>query len=115
MHEADDRAEGRVVAQLQVVAAGDVERVADGLERLGLLDRVDAQVGFHVQVEVEHLQRVAGLLGDNAQHLVRPQDRPPTTDRRPRPEPWARRLAPVERRSAVGGRPSLAARSGRMA
>ncbi len=64
--EADDRAEGRVVAQLQVVAAGDVESVADGLEGLGLLDGVDAQVGLHVQVEVEHLQRVASLLGDNA-------------------------------------------------
>ncbi len=63
---ADDRTQRRVIAQLQVVAARDVESVADSLEGLGLLDGVNAQVGFHVQVEVEHLQRVAGLLGDNA-------------------------------------------------
>ena len=70
MDKANDRTEGRIVAQLQVVAARDVEGAADGLEGLGLLDRVNAQVGFHVEVKVEHLQRIAGLLSHDGQHLV---------------------------------------------
>ena len=41
---------------------------------LGLLDGVDAEVGLEVEVEVEHVGRVAGLLGDERQHaLARPR------------------------------------------
>ena len=64
-HKADDRGQRRVIAQLQVVAARDVERLPDGEERLGLLHRVDAQVGLHVEVKLQHLHRVAGLCGDD--------------------------------------------------
>ena len=38
-------------------------------EHLGLLDRIDAEIGFEVQVEVEHVGRIVGLLGDNPDHL----------------------------------------------
>ena len=83
-HEADDRAECWVVAQLQVVAARDVEGGTDRLEGLGLLDGVDAQVGLHVEIEVEHLHRIAGLGGHDGQHLVSDgiDRRRPTADRR---------------------------------
>ncbi len=69
-HETDDGFQGRVVAQLQVVATRDVECLPDGQEGLGLFDRVDAEVGFHVQIEVEHLLWIAGLFGDDGQYLV---------------------------------------------
>ena len=37
----------------------------DGGEHLGLLDGVDAEVGFEVEVEVEQFGRVAGQVGDD--------------------------------------------------
>ena len=42
----------------------------DGKECLGLFDGVDAEVGFHIQIKVEHLLRIAGLLGDDGQDFV---------------------------------------------
>ena len=69
--EADDVVEGGVVAEFELVVAGDVVRVADGGEQFGLLHRVDAEVGFEVEIEVEHLGRVAGLCGDELEDLRR--------------------------------------------
>ena len=45
--------EGGVVAQLELVVAFDAEAFADLGEDLGLLDGVDAEVGFEVEVEVD--------------------------------------------------------------
>ena len=67
---ADDLGQRVIVAQLEVVAARDVVRLADGGKDLGLLDRVDAQVGLHVQLDVEHVGRVAGLFADDGQNLL---------------------------------------------
>ena len=58
-------AQGGVVAELEGVVAGDAVALADGGEHLGLLDGVDAEVGFEVEVGVEHVGRVAGLRGDD--------------------------------------------------
>ena len=66
--EADDVVEGRVVAQLQRLVAFDAVGLADLGEQLGLLDGVDAEVRFEVQVEVEELGRVAGLVGHQRHH-----------------------------------------------
>ena len=66
--EGDDVVEGGEVAQLQGVLAGDAVDLAHGGEQLGLLDRVDTQVGLQVQVEIQHVLRVAGLLSDEGQH-----------------------------------------------
>src|SRR6266542_246622 len=44
--ELDDAGEGRVIAQPQVVLAWDGEGRAHRSKGLGLLDRVDAQIGF---------------------------------------------------------------------
>ena len=60
--------QGRVVAQLQRVVALDPVGLADRGEDLGLLDRVDPQVGLEVEVHVEQVGRIAGLLGDDLQH-----------------------------------------------
>ena len=65
--EGDDVVQGRVVAQLQRVVALDPVGLADRGEDLGLLDRVDPEVGLEVEVHVEQVGRVAGLLGDDRQ------------------------------------------------
>ena len=67
--EADDVVEGGVVAEGEVVVAFDGVFLADGGERFGLFDGVDAEVGFQVEVEVEHVGRIPGLRGDDLQHL----------------------------------------------
>ena len=64
----DHVGERREVAQLEAVVAGHAVVLADRGEDLGLLDGVDAEVGLQVQVEVEQFGRIAGELGDNAQH-----------------------------------------------
>ena len=60
--------EGGVVAEFECVVAFDAPGLADGGEDLGLLDGVDAEVGFEVEVHVEHVFGVAGLLGDDREH-----------------------------------------------
>ena len=65
--EADDVAQGGVVAQVEGVVAGDRVALADGGEHLGLFDGVDAEVGLEVELGVEHVGRVAGLGGDDLQ------------------------------------------------
>ncbi len=67
--EGDDVGEGGVVAQLELVVAFDVEAFADLGEDLGLFDGVDAEVGFEVEVEVEQVGGVAGLVGHHRDHL----------------------------------------------
>ena len=39
--------------------------VLQGREDLDPLDRVDAQVGVELHVEIEHFGRISGLLGDD--------------------------------------------------
>ena len=70
MHEPDHTLQRRVVAQAQALLLRNVEGIAHGLEGLGLLHRVDAQVRLQVQVQIQHVLRVAGLLGHDAQHLA---------------------------------------------
>ncbi len=73
-HEANHAAQGGIVAQADALRQRDVEVRADGREGLGLLDRIDAQVGLQVQVQLQHVLWIAGLLGDDTQnrrgHLV---------------------------------------------
>ena len=87
--EGDDVVEGGVVAQLERVVAFDVVGLADGGEHLGLLDGVDAEVGFEVEVEVEQVGRVAGLLGHEREHARGHA----VGSRRPRPGAGSRRGA----------------------
>ena len=53
--ELDHARQGREIAELQVRVARDVVGLADGGEHLGLLDGVDAEVGFQVEIEVQHV------------------------------------------------------------
>ena len=59
----------RIVAQLAVLIARDAVDLADGCEHLRLFDGIDSEVGFEVQIQVQHVFRIAGLLrhqGKNA-------------------------------------------------
>jgi len=62
-------AERREVAELHAVLAGDGPLGADGGKGLGLLDGVDAEVGLEVEIQLQHLGGITGLLGDDPEHL----------------------------------------------
>ena len=69
-HEADDVRQRREFAQLEVFVARNTVVLADGRKHLGLLDRVDAEVGLEVQIQLQHVGRVIGLLGNDANDLL---------------------------------------------
>ena len=62
--------QGGEVTQLAVHIAWDVVDLADRREHLRLFHRVDAKVGFQVEIQVEHLFRVARLFGHDVQHRI---------------------------------------------
>ena len=62
IHELDHVRQRRIVAQLAVLVARNVVDLADGREHLRLLDGVDAEVGFEIEVQIQHVFRIAGLL-----------------------------------------------------
>ena len=62
MNEADHAFQRRVVAQAQTFHLRDAERFTHRSKRLCLLDRVDAQIRFQVEIEVQHILWIAGLL-----------------------------------------------------
>ena len=104
--------EGGEVAQFEVGVAVDVEVVADGGEQFGLFDGVDAEVGFEVEVDVEHVGGVAGLLGDECEHGLARRRRRPS----PVPATGAERAAGCDAAGrhgpACGGRVAPAACAG---
>ena len=69
----DDMTEGGHVSQLDLVIEGDVIGLSHGGEGLRLLYGVDAEVGLHVEVQLEHLDGVSGLLGHQLQNAVHHQ------------------------------------------
>ena len=62
--------ERRIVAQLEVVLAGNAKGLAHHRKHLGLLDRIDAQIGFQIEIELQHVARIPGLLRHDGQHLL---------------------------------------------
>ena len=61
--------ERRECAKLQVVVPRDVVRLAHRREGLRLLHRVDPEVRLEVELHVQHVRRIPGLLGDDLQDL----------------------------------------------
>ena len=68
--ELDHVLEGREVAELEALLALDAVGLAHRGEGLGLLHGVDTEVGLEVEVHLEHVRRVAGLLGDDLEDLL---------------------------------------------
>ncbi len=56
------------VIQRHVFIGLHVEVLGQLAEELGLLDAVDAQVGFQIGVELDHFGRIAGLLDHEVDH-----------------------------------------------
>ena len=52
----------RKITQLQIFIARNIVNLADGREHLRLLDCVDAQVRFQIQIQSKHVERVTGFL-----------------------------------------------------
>ena len=62
MRELDHVSESGKVAQFEVLVAWNVVSRAHGCEHLRLLDRIDAEVRLQVEIQVQHVFRVASLL-----------------------------------------------------
>ena len=62
IHEPDDVCQGGIVAQLAVLVARNVVGRADGGEHFRLFHGVDAEVGFEIEIEIQHVDGIAGLL-----------------------------------------------------
>ena len=67
VHEADYVSNGGVVAQFDLIVTGDAVGFTDRRKYFRLLDRVDTQVGFEIQIQIEHVDGIAGFLGDQRQ------------------------------------------------
>ena len=59
-----------------VLIARNAVSLANRRKDLRLLNGVDAQVGFQIEIQIEHVNRIAGLLGDQSQHSALSPDRP---------------------------------------
>ena len=81
MHELDYVRQGREIAQLQIGIARDVVSLADGGEHLRLLDGIDAEVGFQVEVQVQHVFGIAGLFDHQVQDAFLRSGRRPLRSR----------------------------------
>ena len=62
VHEPNHMRQGRIVAQLAVLVARNVVDLADGREHFCLLDGVHAEIGFQIEIDIQHVLRIAGLL-----------------------------------------------------
>ncbi len=70
IHKPDHVIQRRIVAQFQIIAARNVELAANRREGLGLLDRIYTQIGFQIEIEIEHVRRIARLLGDDGKNAI---------------------------------------------
>ena len=59
----------RIVLKLDAFLSGNLILFAHDGEQFGLFDRINAQVGFHIQVQIQHVFGVAGLFGHNRQNI----------------------------------------------
>ena len=60
--------EGGEVSQFNFVVAGNPVSFADRGHHLGLLHGIDTQVCLKVEIQIEHVHRIAGLFGYQGQH-----------------------------------------------
>jgi hypothetical protein len=51
-----------VIAQLAVLVAGNVVDLPDGRKQLRLLHGIDPEIRFKVEIQIQHILRIAGLL-----------------------------------------------------
>ena len=71
LHVTDHVAQRRVILQLQLLVGRQVEALTQLGHQLGLLHRVDAQVGLHIEVQLQHLGRIPGAGAHQRDNLRR--------------------------------------------
>jgi len=69
LDEADQLRQGVVIHQPQVFTPRNAVVRPHHSEQLGLLHGIHSQVGFQVQVEVQHFRRIPGLFADHFQNV----------------------------------------------
>ena len=62
--------EGWKIAQLDFVITGDAVRFTDRGHHFRLLYRVDTQVRFEIEIQIEHVHRIACLLSNQSQYSL---------------------------------------------
>ncbi len=60
-HKFNAMADCRVVFQLDAVLLGNAIMFAQGSKKFSLFDRINAEVGFHIQVNIKHIFRITRL------------------------------------------------------
>ncbi len=70
VHEADHMSECGKIAQFDFVVAGNAVCFANRGHDLGLLHGIDTQIRLKIEIQIEHVHRIAGLLGDQRQHSL---------------------------------------------
>ena len=61
----NNRADGRIIFQLHAFLFGDVICIAHNRKQFRLFDRINTEVGFHIQVQLQHILRIAGFFGND--------------------------------------------------
>ena len=69
MRELDYVRQGWEVAQFEIFIAWDVVGCANGGEHLRLLHGVDAEIGFEIEIQIEHVFGIAGFSGYDIENL----------------------------------------------
>ena len=64
-------ADSRIVFQLDAVLLGDTVMFAHCGKKFSLFDRINAEVGFHIQVQIKHIFRITSLFGYHFDYFFR--------------------------------------------
>ena len=64
-HKFNAVANGRIILELDAFLLSDTVAVAQRGKEFGLFDRINTQVGFHIQVNVQHIFRITGFVADH--------------------------------------------------
>src|ERR1700756_2123482 len=67
VHEPDHMGERRKVAQLDFVVTGDAVCFTDRSHHFRLLYGIDPQIRFKIEIQIEHVHRIASLLSNQRQ------------------------------------------------
>ena len=70
-HKFNAVADRRIILELDTVLLGNTIVLTQGGKEFGLFDRINTQVGFHIQVNVQHIFGVARLFGHHADDFLR--------------------------------------------
>ena len=64
-------ADRRIVFQLDAVLLGNAIMFTQGSKEFSLFDRINAEVGFHIQVNIKHIFRITRLFSHHTYYFFR--------------------------------------------